>query len=164
MKERVSPMRLKLTAVALALSMLTGCNGAINAGTYKAYIQVAASTFIATEQALNPQWHSQKLAADVNGLIAVWNTGAGWQANAINELMLIQGDVGDIPNCTNECAALVLVFTGAIATGIAIAQANQPSGAAKVTMNASRPHGKVYATRDEYKADWNKVAPEGHRL
>ena len=155
---------ISLALVPVLLLSLTGCNGNINASTYKAYFQLAASTFIAAVAVTNPGWNAAKLSADVNGLIAVWNTGAGWQTNAINELMAIQGDVGDIPNCTNECAALTVVFLGAIATGIAIAQASQPPGPAKATMNAARPRGKIYATKAEYKADWNKVAPEGHKL
>lgn len=155
---------ISLALVPVLLLTLTGCNSNINANTYKAYFQLAANTFIATVAVTNPGWNAAKLSADVNGLIAVWNTGAGWQANAINELMAIQGDVGDIPNCTNECSALVLVFTGAVATGIAIAQASQPPSPAKITMNAARTRGKVYKTQAEYKADWNKVAPVGHKL
>jgi len=168
---------LSLVLIPVLLLSLTGCNSTINAQTFKAYFKLAADTFIAAESASNPGWNSAKLATDVNGLIAVWNVGTNWQTNAINELVAIQGDVGDIPNCTVECQALTIVFLGAAATGIAIAQANHPqtmTASASVlcdggcmNKDSAKKVGKplkVYKTTAEYKADWDAVAPEGHKL
>ena len=163
MKHKVT--KASITAALCLLLVACGANSSIT----KAYVQLAFNTFIAAEAIYNPGWHSAKLAADIDRGIAAWGVGAGWQTNVINELVLAQGDMGDIPNCNAQCQAVAIVFEGAIASAILILQ--QQSGARLATTTpqmGGKPvplflkNGKF--DKAAYKAEFNKVSPPAVKM